>query len=153
MQNALKFHSKHLKNTQLFLPNKYWTEKAAICMWILKIVASVEFPIAAGLRKYTGWILHVFVSPSNLFYSQLQNNYIKEFLQPRILFTTDDFHLFACCWIFSREFLLNISTWSILVYPANPCSRISMGEGLNIMIINCLSPFEGNTEGKVMWKY
>lgn len=132
---------------QTFLPCKHWAAEAAICIWKSKFVASSLFQITGGLRKYTGWILHVFVSLSNLFYSQLQNNYLKEFLQPRVLFTTDDFHLFTCCGGFSREFLLNISTWSILVYPANPCSRIIMGEGLNIMIINCLSLFEGNTKG------
>lgn len=91
---------------QTFLPCKHWAAEAVICIWKSKIVASSLFQITGGLRKYTGWILHVFVSLSNLFYSQLQNNYLKEFLQPRVLFTTDDFHLFTCCEGFSRGVLI-----------------------------------------------
>lgn len=67
---------------------------------------------------------------------------------------TDDFHPFTHCAGIPMEFLLNISTWSIPFYPANPYCTIIMGEGLKVMHLKLFEHiWEENTKMKGTWQF
>ena len=106
-------------------------------MWML----NKYFRFAGSFWKPEVWkkiysIPCIFISLNILYYLWSQHNYMKYL--PRIQHhslwcMTDDFHSFTYCAGIPVDFLLNISTWSILFYPVNPRCRITMGEGLKIM--------------------
>ena len=116
-------------------------------MWML----NKYFRFAGSFWKPEVWkkiysIPCIFISLNILYYLWSQHNYMKYL--PRIQHhslwcMTDDFHSFTYCAGIPVDFLLNISTWSILFYPVNPRCRITMGEGLKIMNNGSVNRNEG----------
>lgn len=108
-------------------------------MWMLK----KYFRFAGCFKKPDVWnkstVFPVFLYHLDiLYYLWSQHNcmkYLPRIQHHSLWCMTDDFHSFTYCAGIPLDFLLNISTWSILFYPANPCCRITMGEGLKIMIL------------------